>query len=271
MGNGSGNPESDHPPVQSGRHVERCDPNVPPPASSGVLGASAMDQHAYCHRAVQAFERGEFEKALQYFTRTLELDRAFAPAWVGQVQMLIEMGELRQASLWVGKALELFKNNADLLSARAVVQTRRGKTPEALASSDAAFRARGTGAYRWLARGEVLLSADPDQAAACFESALEEPDANGFTSLWIGRIYRRYRHYTQALAAARAATEAVPEAPFAWYIRGLCERDLAIRSYRSSLEQALELDPDYAAARKALREPAGTPWVVRLLRRIRRA
>lgn len=237
---------------------------------AGVLSAPAMNPHACYQRGVQAAHRGEFEKALQYFTQALELDHAFAPAWVGQVRMFLERGELRQASLWLTRALERFKTDGDLLAARAVLQTRRGETPEARASSEAALQAPGRGACRWVAHGEVMLSADPDQVETSFRRALAEPDADGFTHLSIARIYRRYRRYTDALVAARRATEAVPQAPFAWYVRGLCERDLAIRAYRTSLRRALELDPAYAAARKALSAPAGASWLVRLLRRIRR-
>jgi tetratricopeptide (TPR) repeat protein len=238
---------------------------------AGILGAAAMDRHAYYQRAVQTFQRGEFEKALRYFTRTLELDRSFVPAWVGQVQMLIELEELREADLWADKALELFKGNGDLLSARAVAKARKGKRADALSSSDAALRARGASAYRWLARGEVLLASAGSQADSCFERAMLEADADWFTGLWSARIYRRYGWHTNALVAARKATEAAPQAPFTWYVRGLCERDLAFGAYAASLQRALELDATYIPARKALRESAGAPWLVRVIRRMRGA
>jgi Tfp pilus assembly protein PilF len=271
MGDRPGHVQPSDTPERHERQPNRSAQEDPSSAPAGPRGESVEDPHVFCHRAIQALQRGEFEQALQSFTRTLELDRTFVPAWVGQVRMFIELGELRKACQWVEKALELFKNDADLLSVRAVLQTRRGETQEALASSDAALRAPGSGAYRWLARAEVMLSADPDQVAASFQRALEAPDADGFTHLWIARIHRRYRRYTDALIAARQATQALPQAPFAWYVRGLCERDLAIRAWRASLERALQLDPTYALAQKALCTPPNASWLVRLFRRIRRA
>lgn len=236
---------------------------------TGVLGAAPMERHAYHERAVQAFHRGDFEQAMRYFTRTLELDRAFVPAWVGQVQMLIEMDELREADLWADKALALFREHGDLLAARAVAKARLREPQAAMACSDAAIAARGSSAYRWLSRGEVLLATDGGQGAACFDRALLEPDADWFTRLWVARIYRRYGRFTNALVEARQATENAPQMPYAWYIRGLCERDLAIGEASRSLGRALELDSGFTLARAALRAPPETSWLRRWLRRVR--
>jgi tetratricopeptide (TPR) repeat protein len=235
----------------------------------GLLRSEPMETHAYHKRAIQAFQRGDFEQAMRYFTRTLELDRAFVPAWVGQVQMLIELGELREADLWADKAIELFRDQGELLSAKAVARTRLHDIRAALRFSDSALAARGASAYRWLARGEVLLASAQAQAGSCFDRAMIEPDADWFTRLWIGRLYRMYGNHTQALMASRQATEQAPHAPYAWYLRGLCERDLALGNYRSSLEHALEVDPTFAMARAALREPASASWLKRWVRRMR--
>lgn len=237
----------------------------------GVLSSAAMDRHAYYDKALEAFHRGEFERALRSFTRTLELDRAFVPAWVGQVQMLIEMGELREADLWADKALELFKSNGDLLSAKAVARAHKGDRSVAMATSDAGLAARGSSAYRWLARGDVLLACNASTVEPCFERAFLEPDADWFTFIWAARIYRRYNRHTNAMVAARKGSEAAPHAPYAWYIRGLCERDLAFASCAHCFERAIELDGTFHLARSALREGVKVSWLRRMVRRVRRS
>ncbi len=235
---------------------------------SGVLNAPPMERHAYHERAIQAFQRGEFEQALRYFTRTLELDRALVPAWVGQVQMLIELEELREAELWVDKALELFRDQGELLSAKGVVKARRGDPRAGMACSDAALAARGSSAYRWLARGEILLVRGETQVGATFDRAMQEEGVNWFTRVWAARIYRRYGRHAPALVLAQQATESGTTQPYAWYIRGLCERDLGLGAYRSSLQRALQLDGTFIPAREALREaPSG--WLRGLYRRLR--
>src|SRR5689334_12227259 len=69
---------------------------------------------------------GLFEGALRYYSRALELDKSLVTGWVGQVQMLVALGEYPEAELWSRKALELFKNNAELLAARAQALCRTG-------------------------------------------------------------------------------------------------------------------------------------------------
>ncbi len=251
----------DHTP-RSGRVASQFD-------QEGELSAAPMDQHAYHGRALEAFHRGEFDKALRYFTRVLELDRAYVPAWVGQVQMLIELDELREADMWADKALELFRNHGDLLSAKAVANARRSEKRTAVGLSDLAMKAQGSGSYRWLARGEVLLACGASHAGTCFERAKNEPDADWFTAVWAGRIFRTYDVHAQALIWARQGTEQAPDQPYAWYTRGLCERDLALASYRQSMERALQLDEHFAPARFALQARPKVSWLRRWLRRIR--
>ena len=67
--------------------------------------------------------------------------RRHVPAWVGQVQMLVELGELHEADLWADKALELFRDNGELPSAKAVARARLGRAADALQCSDAGLRA----------------------------------------------------------------------------------------------------------------------------------
>lgn len=250
-------------------HLEFDEPRQQKTQQQGVLQSAPMDRHAYYDKAIQAFQRGDFEQALRFHTRTLELDKAYAPAWVGQVQMLIELDECREADLWATKALDLFRDNGDLIAARAVAKVRLGDRKMAMGLSDAAVAARGSSAWRWLGRAEVLLAMNRPQAAACFERAMQEQDADWSTRLSSARIYRRYRQYTNAMLAARASTDLAPHAPYAWYIRGLCERDLAVGGYRSSFERALELDAGYAPAGAALRERAGSSVLTRWIRRLR--
>src|SRR5512133_3943350 len=98
-----------------------------------------------------------------------------------------------------------------------------------------------------------------------------EPDADWFTSVWAARIYRRYGRHTNAMVLSKKATEQAAHSPYAWYVRGLCERDLAFGSFRKSLERALELDGMFQPARTALRETAGASWLTRMFRRVRGA
>ncbi len=56
------------------------------------------------------------------------------PAWVGQVQMLVQLQEYPQASLWSQKALELFPSHGDLMAGQAQAECRMGNLKKAYAS-----------------------------------------------------------------------------------------------------------------------------------------
>src|SRR5437763_3829185 len=112
-----------------------------------------------CWRGCQKDRRlGLYEGSLKYYSRALEVDKSLVAAWVGQVQMLIMLGEFPEAELWSRKALELFKNNAELMAARAQALCRTGDLKEAQAMCDAALGQQGISAYPWVTRGEVMVA-----------------------------------------------------------------------------------------------------------------
>jgi len=97
----------------------------------------------YLAEATAAFENGEFESALRRYSKVLEFNPQNAAAWTGQVRMLIELAEYREARLWADKALEKFPREPELLAAKAVALGRSGDLQEALAFSDASIEERG--------------------------------------------------------------------------------------------------------------------------------
>ncbi|HEV8293470.1 MAG TPA: tetratricopeptide repeat protein, partial [Tepidisphaeraceae bacterium] len=116
------------------------------------------DDHHWMNLADENRRLGLYESSLKYYSRALEVDKSLVAAWVGQVQMLIMLGEYPEAELWSRKALELFKNNAELMAARAQALCRTGDLKEAQAMCDAALGQQGQSAYPWLARGEVMVA-----------------------------------------------------------------------------------------------------------------
>ena len=58
-------------------------------------------------------------RPLRFYSRALEEDKTLIVGWVGQVQMLVQLGELKEAETWARKALELYPNNPELLAGRA--------------------------------------------------------------------------------------------------------------------------------------------------------
>jgi Flp pilus assembly protein TadD len=100
---------------------------------SGVL----KDEASYVAEARKAFEDGRFEQALRLYSKVLEFNPQNGSAWTGQVRMLTELGEAREARMWADKALERFPQDPELLAAKGVALARSGDLEGALAFSDA--------------------------------------------------------------------------------------------------------------------------------------
>src|ERR1043166_1929631 len=110
-------------------------------------GAAVKDEAWYSAQACEAFQNGNFESALRLYSQVLEVNSQKTSARAGQVRMLIELGEFREAKLWADKALERFPHEPELLAAKAVALARGGNLREALAFPDASIEERGDTPY----------------------------------------------------------------------------------------------------------------------------
>jgi tetratricopeptide (TPR) repeat protein len=210
------------------------------------------DEAYYFAEARRAFEQGQFEHALRFYSKVLEFNPANGAAWTGQVRALIELGEYHEAKLWAEKALERFPNEPELLAAKAVALARGGDLQGAIAFSDASIEERGDTPYIWLARGDVLLARKERRADYCFEKALALAPRDWFIAWLAARIRYFYKQFTLALRLVQPALEWNPGQSRLWLLAGLCQKELRlIASARGSFSRALELDPhcsDTAAA-----------------------
>jgi len=219
--------------------------------------------------ADDAYRHGRFEHALQMFTKALGKNQSISAAWVGQVQMLVELGEYSEARLWGDKALELFRNHGDLLAAKARACLRQGDKAAAMECSDASMQSPGNTPMRWEARGEVLLPKNPARARDCFDKALADPTADWFDRVVIAREYLFHGRGVLAMEMAQAAVGLKSGHGYCWYVLGTTQEhvgwaDQAATSY----QRALDLCPGLAQSKDALRVLRSRSIPQRVWRRI---
>jgi tetratricopeptide (TPR) repeat protein len=237
------------------------------PALRGEPIRSAQD---YLRQADEAHRSGRFEPALKLFTRALGQDRALARAWVGQVQMLVEMNELAEGRMWADKALELFKNHGDLLAARAQACLRMGDTDAAAAASDAACAAAGTTPFRWRVRGEVMLAGNRGRAQALFRQSLTEPTADWFDRVAIARVCLYHGMPAAGMEFAQEGTKAGARHAYGWFVLGRCQEALGWAEQACvSYGRCMELDAAMPGAREALVGVRSRGVVSRLASRVK--
>jgi tetratricopeptide (TPR) repeat protein len=215
--------------------------------------ALVKDEAYYLAEARTAFETGCFEPGLRSYSKVLEYNPKNIAAWTGQVRMLIELGEFREAKLWADKALERFPNEPELLAAKAVALGRSGDLQGALAFSDASIEERGDTPYVWLARGDVLLAREETRADYCFEKALLLAPRDWFAAWLAARIRFYYEQFALALKLIQQAVELNPGHFLLWLEQGHCQQAIGlVGAAEVSFTQARQLNPRCEDADKQL-------------------
>jgi tetratricopeptide (TPR) repeat protein len=213
----------------------------------------------YFAEAGSAFENGQFEQGLRLYSKVLEFNPNNAGAWTGQVRMLIELTEFREAKLWADKALERFPHEPELLAATAVALARGGDLQGALAFSDASIEEHGDTSYVWLARADVLLARKESRADYCFQKALLLAPKSWFVAWLAARIHYYYKQFALALKQLQQAVEWNASHFLLWLELGRCQEGLGLLGpARTSYQRARELNPQCNEAHAALRQLSGT-------------
>jgi tetratricopeptide (TPR) repeat protein len=224
----------------------------------------AKDEAYYFSEARSAFENGDFEQALRFYSKVLEFNPQNAAAWTAQVRMLIELCEFREAKLWADKALERFPNYPELLAAKAVALARSGDLPGALAFSDASIEERGDTPYVWLARGDVMLARSESRADYCFEKAALLAPKDWFVAWLAARIRFYYHQFALALKLLQQAIEWNAGHFILWLEQGRCQQALEMFAVAEmSYTQARQLNPNCREAGLALVTLSETDFVAR--------
>jgi tetratricopeptide (TPR) repeat protein len=225
-----------------------------------MAGEPERDADAWLRKADDHRRRGLYENSLRYYSRALEFDRALVPGWVGQVQMLVMLGEYPEAELWAKKSLEIFKNHGDLMAGRAQALARVGDRSVALELADAALRQEGHSAYRWIVRGELLATTRDEMDRHCFDKAIQT-ERDWLVPLEIALVYLHYEQPSKALLRARQAVEMAPDRFYTWFVQGQCEHELGLdRQAKVSYERCLELSPRHVDASRKLAEVTNQGW-----------
>lgn len=226
-----------------------------PRAETEQKPPDVLDQDFYLDKARSAFADEDYERALSYYSRTLQYDINIEEAWVGQLRCLIEMNELPEAVTWFNRASERFPQSAQLFSARAVAEARLGDTGTALEFSDSAFSARGINSFCWVARGDVLISVNPVNARACFAKAIELAPNDWSVRHQIARAYLVRRRYHEALDYLNQAVRLDPDRFNCWYWIGRCCDALGQNDEaRTAYSRALVACPGFKPALEAIEE-----------------
>ena len=215
-------------------------------AEESEEGHARWMQKADDHR-----RRGLYENSLRFYSRALELDKTITAAWVGQIQMLVLLGEFTEAELWAKVARDVQGPRRPDGGPRPGPGS-HGRPVDAMELADAALREEGSSAYRWMVRGELLISNKDGVDRHCFDKAVVAEN-DWLVPLEIALIYLHHENPSNALVRARQSVEKAPQAFYAWLIQGQCEAALGfVKGAKSSFARCLELSPRHLEASRQL-------------------
>jgi len=218
-------------------------------------GEPVRDAGYFYKEAMKYWLAGDYELALRHYSRVLERDNTVFEAWAGQVLMLIELREYREAGMWADKALELFPEHPELLALKAIACARDAKKDQATAYSDNSVGKDDLTPRVWLARAEGFMNRKGPGCESCVSKAVTGAGNSApVIKLEAGRTLRRARNYVLAIQYLGEATQLLPRSALAWYELGCCQAALGREQATHSFEQSLRLRPRWAEPETALRK-----------------
>lgn len=231
-------------------------------------GEPIRDAEYFYKEALRYWLSGDFELALRNYSRALEKNSTFFDAWVGQVLMLIELGEYHEAVVWADKALELFPEHPELFAVKAVACSRDAKMEKAIAYSDNSITKENITSRVWLSRAEVLLDRKSPIAENCISKAVSIAGKMApIIKLDAARLLRRKGNYSAAIGHLNDVVQTFPKSALAWYELGCCQSKLGLSQAKATLKQSLIFRPDWTEAKLELAKCSRCGFFSRIFRR----
>lgn len=250
------------------------------------------DAHEYYNQAKAAAQQGLTEKAMEYYRAAIRLDPEYGQALAGLGAMLLMQKRMDEAQPLFEKALRIDPNHATALMNLAMIDQRRGAKESALGRLRKVIARNPEYFEAHLNLGSLLASMkNHEEAIQHLSKAGALNPKSAPAQLNLAAAYMETQQYAKADAHYRRALAISPRMAYAHYGLGVLQarRQLhadAVASFRAAIalggknprtytqlgrsllaldqkpaaveaiKSALELDPDYPDAKRALLESA---------------
>lgn len=153
----------------------------------------------YLIKAKKAFEIGDYDIAIRYYSQALNLDNYNKEGWKGEILCLICLGQYDDVLTWVEHA-KAFVSDTFFDAAKAFSLNRLGIHDEALQINDIALSSPEADWFCWIVRGDILLDLDNlTNAEFCFFKAIEFCSDDWFPYMFIGVCLIAAKKYEKAI------------------------------------------------------------------------
>jgi tetratricopeptide (TPR) repeat protein len=191
----------------------------------------------------------QYEQALTTFQRTIDLDSAYAPAYVGKGHALLRLKRYYEALAAYEQAMQLNPAHAQAYFGKSRVFRELKRYEEALAMIEQALHLDPTSGVGYIDKGFLLWRLGrTKEALRALDRAIEiAPSSAAEAYFYIGTILSESKRYREALGSFERAILLDPDKPFAYDGQGRALLELA--RYQEALpvfDLALRLDPTNA-------------------------
>jgi len=224
-----------------------------------VSTAMAQDAQEWFDRASDAFDEGNFTKAIEYYGRAIEQNPEFGYAYNNRAWAYYFLGRYDEALADLNRALELGPVDAPAYYGRGVILEMLGRYDEAIGDYTSAIGLDPGYALAYNNRAWVYaLKGDYTRALEDVDKALAsiEEDDLFFLSIALttrGNIYRSLERYDEAMTDIERAIELNPDYFWAYYSRGLLYQELG-KKKKAKADFEFACDRGIAEACNALSE-----------------
>ncbi|MBU7016027.1 MAG: tetratricopeptide repeat protein [Theionarchaea archaeon] len=204
----------------------------------------------YFSIALTAEETGDYTKAIENYSKALELNPKYEDAWNNKGIALDDLGDYREAIRCYDKALELNPNHEKAWNNKGIALHKLGKHEEAIKYYDNALDLNPNHENVWNNKGYALYSlGKPEEAIECYDRALVlNPNHSsawnnkGYALYSLGKPEEAIECYDKALKLNRKYEQALNNKGIA--LDDLGKPEEAVECY----DEALKLNPKYEQA-----------------------
>jgi tetratricopeptide (TPR) repeat protein len=215
-----------------------------------VIGWQPRHVQALTYLGVIAFQEREFERALEWTARALEVDPHSAATHLMRGHALMQLGRSEEAIESYDCVIALKPDSADAYLHRGNALTQAGKNLAAVSSYDGALALRPNSAEIHNNRGNALRSLREFEAAIkSYERAIAAMPGLAEPYFNRGLALHELKHHEAALASYDQAIAMNPGFAEAYFSRGNTQRDIKqLGEALTSYDRAIAAKVDYAEA-----------------------
>ena len=196
-------------------------------------------------RAREAFSFGLYRDSLRLYSKVININQSRIEPWVGQILAMFRLGEKKEVSVWLDRAMEKFPDCGEFWALKALLTMWEGNKKKALFFSDKSLSYEKPSSQIWFTRAELLLQARRKDWEFCLKKALEGKEEDWESLEEAGLLLLRCGKFSQSQKYLTKSLEQNPQNPFSWWKLGEAQLQLGFKKKGiKSLEQAIDLSPE---------------------------